>query len=388
MTEPQHEAHERASWAELFFDLVLVFAVTQAAHVAFAGQSWGAVGQTVLLLGIMWWSWVGTTLSVHGVEDSNRQRLFLFACGLCMFVVAITAPHAFTGHAQPLLLAIAHLVLRVMLWVEMQRKRAFSQAGAFANWFNPFTVTVVAAVILVVAALVPAGGLRNGLWIVAVLLAFGGPALLARRLQTVQFGATHLPERFATFVIIALGETVASVGSEAAEAHLGVVAWIAVVLIFLLGCGLWWLYFAYGFSAVEHSLRTNQIRGTVVRDVLSYGHLLLVIGLVLVAVGARTMVEHPTAVAHGAAGYLLPLGATLFVTTFLFTRWRMFGAATLGRLITALVLAALTLATPLLPQITVLALTTAILAGLNIFEHWIVSTGRPLLLLRNPLRAR
>ncbi|MGW4241564.1 low temperature requirement protein A [Nocardia sp. NPDC004722] len=388
MTEPLHEAHERASWAELFFDLVLVFAVTQAAHVAFAGQSWGAVGQTVLLLGIMWWSWVGTTLAVHGVEDSNRQRLFLFACGLCMFVVAITAPHAFTGHAQPLLLALAHLALRVMLWVEMQRKRAFSQAGAFGNWFNPFTVTVLAAMILVVAALVPAGGLRNGLWIVAVLLAFGGPALLAKRLQTVQFGATHLPERFATFVIIALGETVASVGSEAAEAHLGVVSWIAVVLIFLLGCGLWWLYFAYGFSAVEHSLRTNQIRGTVVRDVLSYGHLLLVIGLVLVAVGARTMVEHPTAVAHGAAGYLLPLGATLFVTTFLFTRWRMFGAATLGRLITALVLAALTAAAPLLPQIAVLALATAILAALNVFEHWIVSTGRPLLLLRHPFRAR
>ncbi|MGW3543262.1 low temperature requirement protein A [Nocardia niigatensis] len=46
MTEPLHEAHERASWAELFFDLVLVFAVTQAAHVAVAGQSWGSVGQS------------------------------------------------------------------------------------------------------------------------------------------------------------------------------------------------------------------------------------------------------------------------------------------------------------------------------------------------------
>ncbi|APB00435.1 low temperature requirement protein A [Nocardia seriolae] len=388
MTEPLHEAHERASWAELFFDLVLVFAVTQAAHVAFAGQSWGAVGQTVLLLGIMWWSWVGTTLAVHGVEDSNRQRIFLFACGLCMFVFAIAAPHAFSGRALPLILAVAHLVLRVLLWAEMRRKQAFAQAGAFGNWVNPFTVTVFAAVLLVLAALVPEGANRNGLWVIAVALAFGGPALLARRLRSVNFGATHLPERFATFVIIALGETLVSVGTEAAEAHLGVAAWIAVVLVFLLGCGLWWLYFAFGFSAVEHSLRTNQIRGTVVRDVLSYGHMLLIIGLVLVAVGARTLVEHPTAVAHGATGYLLPLGATLFVTTFLFTRWRMFGAATLGRLITALVLAALALAAPLLPQLAVLGLAAAIVAGLNLFEHWIVSTGRPLLLLRRPFAAR
>ncbi|QVI20879.1 low temperature requirement protein A [Nocardia tengchongensis] len=381
MTEPRHEAHERASWAELFFDLVLVFAVTQAAHVAVAGQSWGAVGQTVLLLAIMWWSWVGTTLSVHGVEDSNRQRIFLFACGLCMFVIAIAAPHAFIGQALPLMLAGAHLVLRLLLWAEMQRKRAFSQTGAFTNWVNPFTVTVVAAVILVVAAIAPAGAARNALWIVAVALAFGGPALLARRLESVQFGAMHLPERFATFVIIALGETVASVGSEAAEAHLGVLSWVAVVLIFVLGCGLWWLYFAYGFSAVEHSLRTNQVRGAVVRDVLSYGHVLLVIGLVLVAVGARTMVEHPTETAHGANGFLLPMGATLYVSTFLFTRWRMFGAATVGRFVAAVVLAILTVASPLLPEIATLSAVTAVLVGLNAWEYWVVSTGRPLLLM-------
>ncbi|MGW4534456.1 low temperature requirement protein A [Nocardia sp. NPDC004340] len=381
MTEPLREAHERASWAELFFDLVLVFAVTQAAHVAVAGESWGAVGQTVLLLAIMWWSWVGTTLSVHGVEDSNRQRIFLFACGLCMFVIAIAAPHAFLGRALPLILAVAHLVLRLLLWAEMRRKRAFSQAGVFGSWVNPFTVTLVAAVLLVIAALVPQGGARNALWVVAVLLAFGGPALLARRMESVQFGATHLPERFATFVIIALGETVASVGSEAAEAHLGVMSWIAVVLIFVLGCGLWWLYFAYGFSAVEHSLRTNQVRGTVVRDVLSYGHILLVIGLVGVAVGARSMVEHPTGTAHGVNAFLLPIGATLYVSTFLFTRWRMFGAATLGRFIAALVLAALTLASTLLPEIVTLAAVTAVLVGLNAWEHWVVSTGRPLLLM-------
>ncbi|WP_327146983.1 low temperature requirement protein A [Nocardia sp. NBC_01327] len=384
MTELRNETHERASWAELFFDLVLVFAVTQAAHMPVAEQSWAAVGQTMLLLAIMWWSWVGTTLAVHGIEDSDRQRIFLFACGLCVFVIAISAPHAFTGYGPPLVLAVAHLVLRLLLWDAMRRKEAFGRAGAQGNWFNPYTVTLMSALLLVAAAVVPAGGIRNGLWIIAVLLAFGGPALLARRLGTVQFGATHLPERFATFVIIALGEMVASVGSQAAEAHLGVVSWGSVVLTFVLGGGLWWLYFAYGFSAVEHSLRTNQVRGTVVRDVLSYGHLLLVIGLVLVAVGARTMVEEPTAIPHGATGYLLPMGAALYVSAFCFTRWRMFGAATVGRATVATVFAALAVAAPLLPEIAMLSIVTVILLALNGYEHWTVSTGRPLLLLRRP----
>ncbi|MGW3543261.1 hypothetical protein [Nocardia niigatensis] len=70
------------------------------------------------------------------------------------------------------------------------------------------------------------------------------------------------------------------------------------------------------------------------------------------------------------------------MTTFLFTRWRMFGAATLGRFVTAVVLAVVTAAAPLLPEIVTLAAVTAILAGLNAFEYWVVSTGRPLLLMQ------
>ncbi|MFB7718644.1 low temperature requirement protein A [Nocardia sp. NPDC056100] len=381
MTEPLHEAHDRASWAELFFDLVLVFAVTQAAHLPVGHPNWGAVGQAVLLLAVMWWSWVGVTLAVHGVEDTDRQRFFLFVAGLCMFVMAITAPHAFTGRATPLIFAGAHLVLRLLLWNAMRRKKAFE------TWLNPYSVTLVSSVLLVIAAFVPSGGARDGIWIAAVLLAFASPAVRSRTLQGMQFGATHLPERFALFVIIALGESVASVGNGAAESHLGVSAWIAIALTFALGCGLWWLYFAYGFAAIEHSLRTNAIRATVVRDVLSYGHMLLVVGLVLVSVGARAVVEHPTEIAHGVNGHLLALGAALFVLGFCFTRWRMFGAPTVGRTVTALGLFVVAAVGALLPGIVTLIIVTAAIAALNGYEHWVVSTNRPLALVRLPARS-
>ncbi|WP_169812614.1 low temperature requirement protein A [Nocardia acidivorans] len=381
MTEPLHEAHDRASWAELFFDLVLVFAVTQAAHLPVSQPNWGAVGQTVLLLALMWWSWVGVTLTVHGVEDTSRQRFFLFASGLAMFTMAITAPHAFTGHAEPLIFASAHLALRLLLWVAISRKKAFDRR------VNPYAISALSAVPLVVAAFVPEGGVRVAIWVTSVLLAFAGPALSARSVAAVRFGATHLPERFALFVIIALGECVASVGNQASDSHLGLASWAAVVLTFLLGCGLWWLYFAYGFSAIEHSLRTNRVRGTVVRDVLSYGHMLLVVGLVLVSVGARAAVEHPTATAHGVNAYLLTLGAALFVLGFCFTRWRMFGAPTLGRTVVALALGALTALGALLPTLVTLIIVTVVVAALNAYEHWVVATGRPLQLLRLPGRA-
>lgn len=382
MTDPRHEVHDRATWAELFFDLVLVFAVTQAAHLPVAQPDWAAIGRTVLLLAIMWWSWVGTVVAVHGVEDSNRQRFFLFACGLCAFVMAITAPHVFTGHSQPMLFAVAHSILRLLLWQAVRRKGTYAHAGAFGSLLSPYAVSLVSALLLIVAAAGPPGRLRDTLWILAVALAFIGPALLARRLRQVQFGATHLPERFGTFVIIALGEMLASVGARAAGIHLGVLSWTSVILIFLLAFGLWWLYFAYGFSAVEHSLRTNQVRGTVVRDVLSYGHMLLVTGLVLAAVGASTMVETPTAPPHTPLAYLLPMGATLYVTAFCWTRWRMFGAPTAGRTTTALLLAALTPTAPHLPQLAMLITVTTIILTLNAYEHWMVSTARPLPLIR------
>jgi low temperature requirement protein LtrA len=386
VAQPEAGVHDRATWAELFFDLVLAFAVTQTAHIPVARADWIGVGQAVLLLALMWWTWVGTTLAVHRVAENNAQRLLLFGVGLCVFAMAIAAPEVFTRHTAPIVFAGAYLVARALLWDAVRRKGGFGPAQSNTLLFNPYSMSLCCAAALLAGAILPPGPARGWIWSSAALLTLAGPALPPFRRRALVFDAVHLPERFATVIIIALGETVASVGAQASATTLGGASAVAVALVFAVGVGLWWLYFNYGFAAIEHALRTNAVRATLVRDLLSYGHFVLVAGLVLTSVGARALVGHPTAAADGVTGRLLPLGAALYVGTFVYTRWRMFGAATAGRVLTALLLGALTLAAPLLPELAVLALVAVALAALNSFEYWVVSTNRPLALIPRPSR--
>ncbi|MGH1552585.1 low temperature requirement protein A [Streptomyces sp. L7] len=77
-----------------------------------------------------------------------------------------------------------------------------------------------------------------------------------------------------------------------------------------------WLYFHLAASAVAHALRTHPHPAVVVRDVLSYGHLALVAGLLLVSVGAVRTVHDPLRAPHSGAAGLLPVGAALILLTF------------------------------------------------------------------------
>ena len=44
---------------ELFFDLVFVLAITQCSTLMDSGHGWRTVVQGLLVLGVLWWSWVG-----------------------------------------------------------------------------------------------------------------------------------------------------------------------------------------------------------------------------------------------------------------------------------------------------------------------------------------
>ena len=58
----QHSGEEqRATWLELFFDLVFVFAVTQLSHLLLRHLTLAGALQTLFLLLVVWWAWIYTT---------------------------------------------------------------------------------------------------------------------------------------------------------------------------------------------------------------------------------------------------------------------------------------------------------------------------------------
>jgi low temperature requirement protein LtrA len=366
---------QRVSWAELYFDLVFVFAVTQVASAAQNAGSAVAVGRALVLFIPFWWTWVADCILYNGVElVSTRRHLKVFALGLGAFIMSIAVPDAY-GQRGPVF-AFCYLGLRVLLAWAMQRR------GFFRDRLNPYMVSATVSAPLIVLGSFTALPARGWIWLAAAVLELATPTLLRSRMSGLHFDAAHLPERFGLFVIIVLGEIVVGVGVQESREGLGWSALTALVLAFVLTCGLWWTYFHYSASAIEHALREARIQSVLVRSVFSHGHLAMIIGLILIAAGLAQAVREPLRHANGVHAYFLAAGTALYLLAFCYTRARMFGGMGVARLVGGLTAGALAALGPFVPAIATLAALVSLLISLNVFEGWWVARGHSVLIIR------
>lgn len=374
---------QRVAWAELFFDLIWVFAITQIATTLAAAPNAGEAARALLLFVPLWWGWVGTTLLANlagNLVDRAIGRLVLFGVAGCGLLISVAVGGAYGDRA--LTFGVGYAVLRLVLWVAWHRL-----PGASAQpRLGPFAVAAFVVAPLFLLGAVVNGSWQVPLWTVAALIELASPLLLRGRLSRMRFETAHLPERFGLFLIIALGETVVAVGSQAAGIHLDGPAYVALALAFTIIVLLWWTYFHYGAPAARHSLQRSAAHARIVIDVFSYAHLTYVIAIILVAVGLKKLLAHPMDTPHTLPELLLGPGAALYLFGFCYARWRMFGAATLQRFTAALACCAIAASAPLLPAIVTAALVAATLLALNGYEAWMVDTHRPLPLLHMPRR--
>jgi low temperature requirement protein LtrA len=366
---------QRVSWAELFFDLVFVFAVTQVASAAQNAESAVAVGRALVLFIPFWWAWVGVSILYNGVElTSTKRHLKVFVLGLGAFVMSISVPDAYGKRG--VVFAVAYLGIRALLaWAILRR-------GFFHDRVNPYLIsaTVSAPLILVGAfTQLPA---RGWIWLAAALIELATPTLLHRRLDDLHFDASHLPERFGLFVIIALGEVLVGVGVQESRQGLGWTSLTALVLAFMMCCGLWWTYFRFAAPALEHALREARVQSVLVRAVFSHGHLLMVTGLILIAAGLAQAVRSPLHHPDGVHAYFLATGTAFYLLAFCYTRARMFGGVGVARLVGGVLAAALASLGPFAPAVVTLAALVALLIALNAFEGWWVASNRSVLIIR------
>ena len=85
---------------ELFFDLVFVLAITQCTTLMSHDPTWGRIGEGMLVLALLWWSWVGYSwlTSVFDPEE-GAIRIVLFCAMAAFLIAAICVPEAFGGLA-------------------------------------------------------------------------------------------------------------------------------------------------------------------------------------------------------------------------------------------------------------------------------------------------
>jgi low temperature requirement protein LtrA len=362
--QPPRESEKQVTWAELFFDLVFVFAVTQVSTLLHHDYTWPGVVRALIVFVPVWWAWVGTTVHAnrHNV-DTPRDTIGIFTVGLGSMCMALAIPYAYLDRG--LLFGAAYLFLRLVLGVLVFRE----WRGIAVNSFS--VGAFVTGPLLLIGGLVH-GGPRLALWGLAAVTDLVTPRLLRSRLAAVRFDTAHLPERFGLFLIIALGESVVQIGVAASGGSLTAPRLVAMIAAYVLACSLWWVYFVFAASAVRHALAEARIHADVVRPVFSYGHLLFICAIIAVAVGLADVVATPTAHPHGGAAGLLVGGCALYLAAFGYTRWRMFRAVSWTRLSAAAVcLAVLPVATRV-PALAVVLALVVVTVTLNVTEAVIV----------------
>ncbi len=106
------DEEQRATWLELFFDLVFVFAVTQLSHLLLHHLTAHGALQTLFLLLVVWWAWIYTTWMTNWFDpDSVLVRLVLLVVMAASLLMAVAIPQAFGAFAA--LFSCSYVVLQV-----------------------------------------------------------------------------------------------------------------------------------------------------------------------------------------------------------------------------------------------------------------------------------
>ncbi|WOH54161.1 low temperature requirement protein A [Bradyrhizobium sp. sBnM-33] len=290
--------HSRVTYAELFFDLVFVFAITQISHTLLAHFTpLGALQVTLLFLAV-WWVWVFTTWITNWLNpEKTPVRLLLFAMMLGGLVLSTSIPKAFDERG--LWFAIAYAGMQVgktiFLWLSTppSRPRTRMNAIRIAAWLS------VSAIFWIAGGLVE-GQSRLALWAVALVIEYISPAV---RFWIPRYGASsvadwmieggHMAERCGLFIIIALGESIVVIGATFAE-----LAWttenvLAFVSALIGSIAMWWIYFHIGAEAGSEQLSKSSEPGRLARLAYTYLHLPIVAGIIVAAVADELVLKHP-----------------------------------------------------------------------------------------------
>lgn len=291
-----HAAGRKASWFELFFDLVFVTAVA-ALTGQFAGQYTlaGAVQFAFLLL-ILWWLWLGNTFHASRFDQDRPDQ---WAVGLVQMLAVVFIAYgagdalgargwAFAGGVVvfKLLLALAYL----REWREGLQRLCTLYAAIYMMQAALFAASIMLA-----------ADTRLWLWAAALMLDVVSPFVVARETHRAPPHPEHLPERFGLFTIILLGETAAAAVhalDHGTQLHGDT---LVVALCGALAGFLFWI--GYFRRAAGHGERhVHDARSGVLLRLWAYGHIPLYFGIGALGAGTVFLPHHLDA--HGAAPWL------------------------------------------------------------------------------------
>ena len=337
--EDDRERH--ATWLELFFDLVFVFAIAELAHLLHSDPTWGGIAGFAALFVPVWWLWIDFSYYADQFDiDRGPYRLVMLGVMFGLVIMALTIHDALQGGSAAFATAYAALrfviiFLYVQAWRlvppsrELTARYTISFSVAFGLW------------LLSIAVPEPA---RFWLWAIALLIEVSNGPITYLTIRTVPTQKSHMDERFGLFVIIVLGEAIIAVATGVSETTWQWQSALTGAGGFLTAVSLWWMYFERANeSTINQALRGGKL--ALLRAYLyGYSHILAFMGIVATGVGVQLAIEAVSSSDFGAeARTVLCGGVAIFLVGVTALQWATPQSLPRGVVVARLVLAALAL---------------------------------------------
>ena len=325
------ERAQQVTYIELFFDLVFVFGLTQLGSYLYENQTPLGALEGVIMLVALWWAWVSTTWVTNWLDPVKLPvRAAVIGLAFVAFVMSAAIAEAFGDRAWTF--ALAYIVLKLGRAVFMVWSTARHDPQVSHDFGNVLVWALAGSALWIVGALLPLP-LQLPLWAAALALELTGsvlgypvPGRGRMEIGRWDVSGSHIAERTALFVLIALGEGLLVTGFAFVAVEASVEGVIAVATAFVAAAACWWIYFDHGERIGAEALEAAGAPGRTARTAYSWVHLLVVGGIVLLGVGDKEVLGHPhdqslAAVVTVLGGPMLFLIGTVLFRRVLERRW-------------------------------------------------------------------
>ena len=342
---PTDESH-RVTTLELLFDLVFVFAVTSVTGFMVHHLTPEGLAEGLVITALMWFGWTAYAwLGNQARADEGPLRVSMIFAMAAFFIVALTIPEAFAdrpgGLPGPVVFVVAYAVVRLS-HLAVYRFAAGDDEELRRTVGQAFVSTLPAMVLLGIGAFC-GENVRLLLWTAAVLTDYIGIYVSGAsgwRLPA----PGHFAERHQLVVIIAIGESIVSVGMGLDGAPVTWSLLLGALLGITVSITLWWTYFDVVALVAERALTRLQgdERTRLGRDTFTYLHMPVVVGIVYLSLGVKVVLTQVAAVSEGehagfsgVALFALYGGTALYLLAMSAIRWRDLGQPNVPRLVVA-----------------------------------------------------
>lgn len=294
----KRDGHEASvTNAELFFDLLYAFAVTQLSHHLLGDLTLLGAAQTLVLWFAVWLAWQYTCWVTNWFDpDAMPIRIMLLAVMMVGLLMSAALPEAFGDLGLVFALCYALIQVGRTLTVLLYLGGSHALTANFRRILGWMSISAVFWI---------AGGLAHGsarlcLWAIAVMCEYVSPMIgfklpgLGRSTSsdwTIEGG--HLAERCQLFVMVALGESILVTGATVSDAeHWDAPILIAFLVAFLGSVSMWWMYFDTSSKAGSAAITRSDDPGRIGSH-FHYVHVIIIAGIIASAVGSDLVLAHP-----------------------------------------------------------------------------------------------